>query len=174
MRYARRAVAATLVILALSGCTSPDLSPVPTTAEEPFACTGVPRGSAELLLGGAVDVESEYGAWGGDFGEDFECTIERGDASVYVREEINGLGEDQWEGFKTGGDPIEADAPGKGVIRPGEDSAWAGWACGRRTLLLSVTGPAIDGRDVREDTEALLVSMLPWTCEGEAPPARSE
>ena len=61
-------VGAILCVLAVSGCSGPDLTAVPTEAAAPFVCAGVPRAGVELLLGGRGTVATDTGSWGGAVG----------------------------------------------------------------------------------------------------------
>lgn len=164
--------------LLLAACTGPSTDPVPTTADGPWVCDGVPRAGVELLLGGDGEVTSTGGEWGDDV-DGFSCIVEHpGGGSVIVSEEPTA-----WERFNAsedenvlgvlseqgGAEPIEADAPGAGYVydRPG-----AAWVCDGRLLFVSEGQDIdVDGRDVRDDLSNLLVSMLPWACDGASVPA---
>ena len=174
------ALAAGLVV---AGCSGPDATtPVPTEATDPYVCTGVPERSLELMLGGAVMSTREYGTWGLE-GRGFMCDIARvGDGRGVVLIE-------EWDvGTKQGIEPeqalemfalerdaasITAEAPGAGYAIGDEESGSAKWVCGERMLVVSTSGVRDFGRDQRADAEALLVSMLPWACDGEEVPERT-
>ncbi|WP_273653299.1 hypothetical protein [Cellulomonas fimi] len=175
MRNTRAALtgAGALALLALlAGCSTPDDSPVPTLAEAPWICPGVPQTGVELALGGPAEVETTN-SWEPGLGHaTFQCFAERGDdARLMVTYGGPGSGPSPQD-VRTGRGavPISADADGEGWAEHAEGSSVATWQCGDNILRVGLVGP-VDGRDGLTDVSNLLVSMLPWACEGEEVPA---
>lgn len=176
----RDSLAATALVgvaltVALTSCTTPDTSPVPTTAEPPWACDGVPRTSVELLMGGPIAVD-QGGGWEGST---MVCTIHGargGGSSMTVT----------WDSTRgrSGGDEIAAavgglegaeevisPAPGSGFVKEREDGAVAWWVCESTMVIVRPGLVDVDGRNLVDDTRNLLVSILPWACDGEPVPS---
>lgn len=173
----RGAGAVGVVALLLAACTGPSTDAVPTTAEGPWICDGVPRTGVELLLGGDAEVTSTGGEWGDDT-EGFSCIVEHpGGGSVIVSEEptafetFNASQDADVLGVlseQAGATAIDADAPGAGYAY---DYPAAAWVCDGRLLLVTEGQDFdVDGRDVRDDLANLVVSMLPWACDGASVP----
>ena len=176
------ALAGLAVLGLVEGCTGPDAdTPVPTTAGEPFVCTGVPRAGVELALGGAAASVEEEGTWGRE-GRGFSCSVRRssGDGVVQVLEwdvvaKLGVTGEEALDLFSRERDATEirADVPGAGYAIGDAADGSAKWVCGDRMITVSLIGVPRIGRDERVDAEALLRSMLPWACGDEDAPPRT-
>lgn len=179
---------AMLAAVVLGGCTSaPSLEPVPTVAPSPFLCAGVPRTSAELILGGDVEAD-ETGVWKGNPFAPFKCTITRvgrDDLDGYIwilPNPIAWIGEDtddfliQYMGGPEHATPMTADAPGRGFTssQKTDDQAGAVWVCDGFATKVALTSVDIEGRDAEEDAANLLRSMLPWACGDEDVPPASD
>jgi len=181
----KRAVVAGLCLLALavSGCTRteelPDQAPVPTQAGAPFVCDGVPLKAIELILGGEVMLRRPGGKWD-DQVQGFSCSVSprNGDGIVMVTATsigLSGWGRNKQEVLQTlaaqpNATPIEAEGEGAGYLSGGGN---AGWVCGDRFILVEISAVHAKGRDKRADAQALLVSMLPWACNGEPVPKQT-
>jgi len=170
------------LVVVLAGCTSPDTSPVPTTAESPYVCDGVPLEGAELTLAGEASVDTQSGSWSSDGPNrpNFLCILSgSGDRSLQIDVVESGriapTDEKALEVIEKTNDaePIEADGPGAGyVTKPGAGTV-AHWVCDGRYIKVSFDGDAVKGRDGNQDVENLLVSMLPWACGGDEVPEAS-
>ena len=167
--------------LLMSGCSSPDLTPVPTIAAAPYACEGVPGESAELIAGEPLDPSGPHGTWGDDDGL-FACSLVGESTLVQVEERSvtsspwGRTTEDTlraWESFSAGR-PLDLDAPGSGYLWGSEEDFTAGWVCNERSLTVAASGDHVEGRDRAEDVTRMLTSMLPWACEGEDVPPATE
>jgi hypothetical protein len=166
-----------LGVLAVGGCTGPDRTPVPRTAEAPWLCSGVPRDSIDLALGGA-ELDGDTGQGSLDWrDEQFYCAAQAGGSSIFVRQQtllnsgygsteeaVVGTLEESSEGRR-----IDADAPGRGYLVE-EGQAVAVWVCTGFVTRVSFFGEPPRGRDWDEDAVNLLVSVLPWACGEEEPP----
>ena len=183
MRLRRGAVVGLALLLAVSACSGRDTStPVPTGAAAPFVCDGVPGRAAELILGGDVAAKRRYGQWGLKDGG-FQCDVVRAGTNngvVMVEEWDVGtlLGvspEDALRQFATeaAAEPVSASTRGAGYVIGTAKSGSAKWVCGERVLVVDLVSVGNEGRDQRADAQALLVSMLPWACGGEKPPAQT-
>lgn len=173
----RRRFARTLSVLSLivlTSCSKPDTRPVPVTAEPPYACDGVPRSSAELLMGGSISVD-QIGGWDGST---MACGIHAargGESSLTVFwDSMRGhRGEeayaDRFGGFE-GAEPIIASAPGSGHVKALDDGAIAWWVCEGTVVTVGPDLVDVKGRDLLADTRNLLVSILPWACDGQPVP----
>lgn len=62
--------------------------------------------------------------------------------------------------------PITSTAPGSGHVKAREDGAIAWWVCGDTVVTVRPASVEINGRDLLEDSRNLLLSMLPWACDG--------
>ena len=178
----RPAAIGVLSSLVLAGCVGGvDGTPVPTTAAEPFLCTGVPREGVELLSGVSdLRVSEGAGAWD-DSAWSFACFVSTADDDGVVSVDSEPA---VWHGFETAEDylaqfegsdtwvPIDGTGPGGGYAgRPSEDLVEAQWACGERRIRVTAFTVAGGGRDPVEDVSRLMVSMLPWACgDQDAPP----
>lgn len=177
-----RIIPALLAAVVLVGCTPTAPDPVATHADAPYVCDGVPLAGVQSLLGEDVTVQAR-GAWGAD-GIGFGCTIdaveedgpallvlERGRAGSF----IGGGADDEEElrqlGTQAAAEPIDADAPGGGVLF-GPQEPTAVWVCDGRELSVELLA---DGElaERRDDVARLLISMLPWACGGEPVPVAS-
>ncbi|MBO3084402.1 hypothetical protein [Cellulomonas fengjieae] len=179
MRRCRRLVLAGTLLGALvaTGCTA-DPEPVPRTAGSPWLCSGVPRDSIDLALGGAeLDEDSGQGSLGWR-DDGFDCAAQAGDSTILVAQQTvlnSGYGSTEEEIVETleassDGRRIDADAPGRGYLVE-EGQAVAVWVCTGFVTRVSFFGEPPRGRDWSEDAVNLLVSMLPWACgEEDAPP----
>jgi len=168
-------------VLLVSGCSSPDLTPVPTVAAQPFACEGVPGDSAELIAGETLEASGPHGTWGDDdllFG----CSLVGEHTLVQVEEmsvTISPWGRAEqdtlraWESFADAR-ALDLGAPGSGYVFGSREDFTAGWVCNGRSLTVTAAGDPVEGRDRAEDVTNLLASMLPWACEGEDVPPASE
>jgi len=182
----KRAVVAGLCLLALtvSGCTRteklPDQSPVPTQASAPFACDGVPLKATELILGGEVVLDRAEGGWD-DKVRGLSCAVTAKGSKALVMVTMTPMGQspvwgsNEQEVLQTlaaqpNATPIEAEGEGAGYLSGGGN---AGWVCGDRFILVEISAVHAKGRDKRADAQALLVSMLPWACNGEPVPKQS-
>jgi len=172
-------VAACLLVVA--GCAPSDLSdPVPTTAEAPFVCDGVPLTGLQRLTGiRDLTVEDDTS---GPWDEHFTCHVYDGDRLVvwvlYMSTEWLGYGslEDQITEARTrhGALQIVADAPGAGYVEVRDKEMMARWVCEDNTRT-DVTVYATGGADMEEDLARYMVSILPWACgDAEAPPRTVE
>lgn len=152
---------------------------MPTTATEPYVCPGVPQRSAELVLGSDVEATS-FGSWKPDVALSFTCVVAAasgGDARLKVLSlPIGVIGEGgdeaviQYLGGEDAVEPITADAAGHGWVARLPTSARALWVCGDLTVQARLDDADVDGRDEADDVTNLLVSVLPWACEGEPVP----
>ena len=176
MRPARLGVVLVAVGL-LAACGSPDDSPVPTTAAAPWACAGVPQDGVDLILGASATATT-HGRWSDESGS-FTCTAKHeGSGTVLVIQDpvggfIGGVdAKSQLEAISREPDaePIDADATGSGYV-VGSTKPAAAWVCGERVLSVELINVDTEGRDGRDDATNLLVSMLPWACDGEAVPS---
>lgn len=175
--------------LVLAGCAGPDLSPVPVPGEEPFVCHGVSGRAVELMFGAPVGDVTDSGSWG--FPRDrlggadaFGCNVDpegRDDAALIIHFQPLAWGywADTEENLlayvqdRSGPRSIEASAPGWGYRWGEEDDVGAVWTCDDYALIVRAWGSLPEGRDRGEDVERLLVSMLPWACEGVEAPRRT-
>ena len=169
-------VAACLLVVA--GCAPSDLSdPVPTTAEAPFVCDGVPLTGLQRLTGiRDLTVEDDTA---GPWDEDFLCHVYDGDHVVlWVSHELL-IGqipalEEQLARVRTrsGALQIVADAPGAGYVVSRRDETFARWLC-PNWWRTDVTVYATGGPDMEEDLARYMVSILPWACGDEDAPVRT-
>lgn len=162
-----------LCFLVLAGCSEPvDLSPVPTEASAPYACDGVPQRGPDLILGGPAPVK--FPEQPGTRSEDplWQCTFDNGDGYLVIRDELltasGDFGRDEAtalrviESFRTA-EPIEADFPGQGFIV----GSTAIWLCNARVVIVElISRPDDSERDAAQDVTNLLLSQLPFVCEG--------
>lgn len=165
-------------LVLLAGCAQPaDLSPVPTEASGPYACDGVPWRGPELILGGPVEVKfaGQPGTRVND--ELFRCTFESDDGYLVVKDELltasAEFGRDEVSVVRflesvRNSEPVEADFPGQGFTV----GSTAVWVCnGRVVIVRLIDRPTDSKRDARQDTTNLLLSQLPFVCEGVDMPA---
>ncbi|MDC7120355.1 hypothetical protein OMK64_02265 [Cellulomonas fimi] len=154
--------------LLLGACSTPDDSPVPTTAAAPWACPGVPQEGVDLILGGAAEDTETRNSWEPGLGHaTFGCLADRGDdARLTVTYGGPGSGPTA-DSMKTmrGAVPITADATGEGWADQSDELNVAVWECGDNVLMVRFEG-TVEGRDSLTDATHLLVSMLPWACDG--------
>jgi hypothetical protein len=178
MRRELGMTAAVLAVLTAGGCTGPSQDAVPTAADSPYVCAGVQRRGAELALGGDVVADRESGTWGG-YPVGFNCAVDGpSGATILVNEkpsEGSGWGSNDSEVLATLAEQgnaakIDADAPGAGYAFGGSS---AGWVCDQRFVLVELLDAETEGRDHAADAERLLVSMLPWACDGADVPTAS-
>jgi len=153
-------------------CSSPDTAAVPTTADAPYVCAGVPQRGTSLTLGGDVSAQ-ETGSWLAD-GPAFSCTVDRSGGRVFVT-----YGDPTtFLSLATAGEQqdsvaIDADASGSGFLF-GDSKATAMWVCGNHVLAVELLDVDTQGRDRRADARNLLVSLLPWACGDTAVPPQSD
>lgn len=178
-----RVTSSVCLLLALGGCSGPDLSAVPTEATAPFVCDGVPEAGTALLLGGKVAQKQTHGRWGDD-GAGFDCVIElesggagrvmviAGEVGVVfgATDEASSVEEFSKQGNATA---IDADATGGGYVYGSGANLTAAWACGGRVVSVEIFDADVKSRDGRADAGNLLVSMLPWACGGQDPPKQT-
>jgi hypothetical protein len=166
MRRSALVVTVVAAVVALGGCSSPDTTAAPDVAEAPYACDGVPQRGVELALGGKGEPE-QTGSWAGR-GPAFSCIVRNGDPgprvfvtygdpSTFLSLEV--AAEQQ------NAEPIEADVTGSGYVFGGSKPT-AMWVCDAHVLAVELLGEETEGRDGRADAENLLLSMLPWACDG--------
>jgi hypothetical protein len=173
------ALAGLALVVVLTGCSRPDTSPVPTTAESPYVCDGVPLEGAELTLAGKASVDKQSGSWITER-PNFLCVLDgSGDRMLQIdvveSVRIGPTDEKALEVIEKTNDaePIEADAPGAGyVTKPGAGTV-AHWVCDGRYIKVTFRGDDVKGRNGNQDVENLLVSMLPWACGGDEVPEAS-
>lgn len=172
-----------VLVATLAGCAGPDLSPVPTQAAAPFVCDGVPQAGMALTLGVPVKATQDVGAWG-DKSRGFYCAVKRQDG---VRGAVLVADEDLRDVAPTHGEegqratlksqanpaPIDADADGWGYVVGTGNEPTAAWVCNGRYITVDLVSVDVEGRDPRADAQALLVSMLPWSCGDQKVPART-
>lgn len=176
-----------LMILSAAACTSgaDTETPVPTTAETPFGCPGVPLRGAELMSGAEeLSATDGSGRWGDDSGG-FYCRLDDSDddAGIHVQEmplshAFTGTAESVVDTMRrnAGAQRIDSDEPGQGYVWPsGERSsggmvvnAW--WVCDGRILQIDLYTRDFEGRDFLADLSRYVSSMLPWVCgDGDVP-----
>ena len=169
----------------LVACSGRDTTtPVPTEAQPPYVCDGVPRRGVELVTG-APDAEvTQEGQWGSD-DRNFYCRVVveqdpglfRGLTVAEQRVAVSIFGDAataEEDLRATSGQVIEADEPGVGAVYGStEGTVTAVWACEERVLWVEAQGVFDDGRVAEEDVSNLLVSMLPWVCGGQEAPGRT-
>lgn len=186
MSAARHVVAAAAVVgvlAALAGCTTGSTEPVPTLAEEPFVCDGVPLDGIRLMTGtDEIERESSGGTWG-DVTDPVVCNVRTADGSGLVtvsQEPLEWFGVGDAEAYleevagRQGAQRIEAEATGGGYAYPeGEETVSAQWACGEQRVALTVYRLAGGDRDPLTDVSRYLTSMLPWACDGADAPVRT-
>lgn len=156
-----------------AGCAGPSLDPVPTVASGEFVCDGVPREGVELILGGAVSTIEPTNRWED---ESFFCWVGGAGARVSIRMRPTkymswGGGTDEgvlaraseWRGAV----PVDVDSADGAGTRYTDGALWV---CDGRLVRVDLTGALVAERDSSVDAANLLISMLPWACDGEAPP----
>lgn len=127
-------------------------------------------------MGGSVTV-TQAGGWEGP--TTMVCTIHRargGESSMTVTwdstkgsrggEEIAAA-----VGGLEGAERISSTAPGAGSVKEREDGAIAWWVCGSTIVIVRPGLVHVEGRNLVDDTRNLLVSILPWACDGEPVPS---
>lgn len=170
----------TAVVGLLVGCSGGEpATPVPTVAVAPFICDGVPLEGVQILVGEDLSVRV-HGVWGAD-GGGFGCIVDPADGhgpSLMILERgragsIGGEADDASELERlmeqAEAAPIVADFPGSGVLF-GPDKPTAVWVCDGRELSVEVFADDWEEHDRRPDAERLLISMLPWACDGQPVP----
>lgn len=173
-------VAGVALLALVAGCVAevPD-DPVPTTAEVPVLCDGVPLRGLELMTG------TEELAYDGDavhpWDDDFLCSAAAPDGpSVSVsHQNTAGLGvgsvDEQIDELRAheGAVSIDSEAAGAGYVIADGSQPYARWICqdGTRTEVRLSATPA--GRHVTEDLSRYLTSILPWACRDADVPTRT-
>lgn len=173
-------------VLVLVGCT-PDQTPVPVQADGAFVCEGVQRQGVELTLGGAVKVDQSHGSWARATERAFTCRlVPKGNdarsvsviatrAAIDLPPSIDGQGSSQAtleeRAAEADATAIVSEVEGEGFLFGPQR---AQWLCGDLVLTVDFIGSAVKGRDSGADIEALLVSMLPWACDGQDAPQASD
>lgn len=166
----------------VAGCTAEAAQePVPTTAESPFLCDGVPLLGHRLLTGaGNLSYAGDaFRPWD----DDVLCVAEGpgGESVAVSHQATEGLGlgsvKEQVEELRahTSATRIDADAPGEGYVIPDGEQPYGRWVCddGTRTEVRLASSPP-SGRDVSEDLSRYLTSILPWACGDAEAPERTE
>lgn len=171
-----------LVVLGTAGCVGPSTDPVPTTAEAPFLCDGVPREGVELMTG-LAEPEAEQAGDRSDPEARRGCAVRDDDGETVLNvswRTIDGLGVGSPEEYleTLAGDenatPIEADASGGGYVIGPQDQPAGYWVCDDSRWLLVELFDGADGRDGFDDVARFVESVLPWTCGGEDFPEAEE
>lgn len=155
-----------------------DTSPVPTQASAPFTCLGVSAEAVQLILGSDVQSVS-VGRWGAST-LTFSC-VATASGDEHNRLQIRTLppfaigdgGKRSLVEYLGGSEvvhEIHADYPGFGYVAPVRGMNRAAWVCGETTVEVSLEGTVVDGRVPAEDVTNLLLSVLPWACDGQTPP----
>lgn len=165
-------LAASFVAASLVGCSeSADLTPVPTEASGPYACDGVPERGPELILGGSAPVKSPERPGARVTDPLWQCTFDDGEGYLVVSDELltasGDFGPDEESTLAflrsvRGSQRVEADFPGEGYVT----ESVAAWVCEGRIVKVELIGEPIPERDVRQDVTNLLLSQLPFVCEG--------
>ena len=171
-RVVTRAGAALLLVGLLSSCTAKvDVTPVPTEASGPYACDGVPQKGPELILGGQAPVVRPPTPGTRTTDPLWRCTFDDGTRRLVVKDELltasADFGRDEEAAIRVmqsarSGQPIEAPFPGQGYSTSGA----AMWVCNGRVVLVDLISEPIPERDARQDVTNLLLSQLPFVCEG--------
>lgn len=174
VEVARRAAIAVVVGAGLvSGCAGPSLDPVPTVASGEFVCDGVPRDGVELILGGPVGTIEPNNGWEDEF---FSCWIDGAGARVSVSASPTKFA--SWGGGTDEGVLARANQSSNAVTLEVESAVGSGtrlhhralWVCDGRLVRVDLSGALVGERDWSVDAANLLISMLPWACDGEEPP----
>jgi hypothetical protein len=156
----------------LCGCTEPvDLTPVPAEASGPYACDGVPQQGPELILGGPAPVDRPRQPGTRRTAPLWRCTFDDGERRLVVKDELltasGDFGPDEESTLAflrsvPGTQRVEADSPGEGFA--GESIA--AWVCEGRIVTVELISKPIPERDAQEDVTNLLLSQLPFVCDG--------
>lgn len=181
-RSIRSVVAAVALGAVLAGCTNGSDEPVPTTAQEPFVCDGVPLEGARLITGeSGIERESSGGSWN-DMTDPIVCNLQTADGPGVLtvsQEPLDWAGASDAETYlktlaeKQDARQITAEADGGGYAYPeGDDIASAQWACHDYRLTVTAYRLAGGDRDPLTDVSRYLTSMLPWACGGQDAPPR--
>ena len=122
----------------------------------------------DAALGGDVEAR-QTGSWIAD-GPAFSCSVTRSEGKVFVTygDPTTFLSLEQ-SSEQEGAEPITADSAGEGYLF-GDSKPTAMWVCDDHVLAVELIDVDTDGRDGRDDAQRLLVSMLPWACDGAAVP----